>query len=42
MKRQSSTLLHLFVLLALSVCGVTKPNPSPMSSSATKGECSNE
>ena len=30
MKRQFSILLHIFVLLALSGCGLTTPSPSPM------------
>ena len=42
MKRQLPTLLRLFILLALSACGLTKPSPSSMSSPATEGECSNE
>ena len=32
MKRKFSILLHLFVLLALSACGVTTPSPSPVPS----------
>jgi CubicO group peptidase (beta-lactamase class C family) len=32
MKRQISTLLHLFIVLALSACGITTPSPSPMPS----------
>ncbi len=32
MKRQISILLHLFLLLALSACGIIKTSPSPMPS----------
>jgi hypothetical protein len=32
MKRQLSTLLYLFLLLALSACGIVPASPSPMPS----------
>jgi hypothetical protein len=34
-KRYFYTLLHLFILLALSLYGLPKPNPSPLSSPTT-------
>ena len=34
MKRQSSILLHIFLMFILSACGITTPSPSPMPSSA--------